>query len=106
MECPICLDQEATNSLHNTLHPARRIVCVRCGVFGISQETIENARGLNNADRWRISAWICEYSRQLVEWGDIEQALAAKVPGLLHRADRMLAALNSWYPGHNFSPSN
>ena len=101
MTCPICLEQDAQNSLHNTLYPARQIVCERCGVFGISQETIEDAESLNNADRWRISAWICEYSPQLLKWEDIEQALAAKVPGLLHRAERMLAELNHRYPGGN-----
>jgi hypothetical protein len=102
MTCPICLDQEATNGLHNALPPARQIVCVRCGDFGISQETIEDAESVNDEDRWLISAWICEYSPQLVKWEDIQQALAAKVPGLLHRADRMLAALNNRYPGGKY----
>jgi hypothetical protein len=107
MACPICLEQDAQNSLHNTLYPARQIACRRCGAFGISQETIEDAEGLNDADRWRISAWICEYSPRLVRWEDIEQALAAKVPGLLHRADRMLAAINYRHPGgNNFSASD
>ena len=107
MVCPICLDEDATNGLHDALLPARKVVCVRCGIFGILQETIEGAKGLNNADRWRISAWICEYSPQLLKWEDIEQALAAKVPGLLHRVDRMLAALNNRHPsGNNFSASD
>ena len=107
MGCPICLDEEATNGLHNALPPARQIVCVRCGTFGISQETIEDAESLNNTDRWRISAWICEYSPQILKSEDIEQALSAKVPGLLHRANRMLAALGKRYPvGYGFSASD
>ena len=106
MVCPICLDDEATNGLHNALPPARKIVCVRCGIFGISQETIEDAESLDNADRWRISAWICEYSPQLVRCGDIEQALKAPVPGLIHRANRMLKTVNKLYPhGGDFLPS-
>lgn len=101
MACPICLNPEATEGLHNSLFPARQIQCVQCGDFGISTETAEDAASLKPKDRWRVSAWICEYSSQVVKWSDIEQALNSSVPGLHHRANRMLRALSRWYPQGN-----
>jgi nucleoside 2-deoxyribosyltransferase len=107
MACPICLSEDATESLHNNFAPAREIRCIRCGDFGISREAAEDASSLKGSDRWRVSAWICEYSPEVVHWEDIEQARAAAVPGLLHRADRMLSALNRLYPrGLQFAPSS
>ena len=106
MGCPICLNPEATESLHNSLPPNRQIRCLQCGGFGISEEAVEDAASIKTEDRWRVSAWIREYSPAIVRWEDIEQALKASVPGLLHRANRMLQALNQWFPrGGDFSPS-
>lgn len=107
MGCPICLNPEATEGLHNSLPSNREILCLRCGDFGVSRETIEDAVSINREDRWRVSAWICEYSPRVVRWEDIEQALKASVPGLLYRANRMLKALNQMFPrgGEFFSSS-
>lgn len=70
-----------------------------CGDFGISRETADDAPSIiSHEDRWRVSAWIREYSPPLVRQEDIEQALKAPVPGLLHRAGRMLSAINQLFP--------
>jgi hypothetical protein len=93
MGCPICLNPEATESLHNRLPPNRQMRCLQCGDFGISVEAIEVAARIKTEDRWRVSAWVREYSPAIVQWEDIEQALKASLPGLLHRANRMLQAI-------------
>jgi len=99
MVCPICLNPDATESLHNTLYPARQIRCANCGDFGITRDVIDVAPALiENKDRWRVSAWIREYAPLFVRVEDIEQALDAPVPGLLHRVDLMLKALNQRFP--------
>lgn len=85
--------------MHNTLMHLRLICCSTCGDFGISRDTIEIAPALiKSSDGWRVSAWIREYAPPIVSSEDIERALQASVPGLLHRADRMLKTLNQWFP--------
>ena len=99
MACPICLNPDATESLHNTLYPARQIRCDHCGDFGITREVIEVAPALiESKDRWRVSAWIREYAPPIVDFGDINLALQAPVPGILHRAEQMLKILNQRFP--------
>ena len=106
MGCPICLNGEATESLHNRLPPNRQMRCSQCGDFGISEEAVEDAASIKTEDRWRLSAWIREYSPPIVRWEDIEQALKAAVPGLLSRPNRMLQVLNQRSPrGSDFSSS-
>ena len=98
MGCPICLNPEAIEGLHNSLPSNREIRCLQCGDFGVSRETIEDAVSINHEDRWRVSAWICEYCPPLVRWEDIEQALAAAMPSMTHRANRMLKWINKEFP--------
>lgn len=99
MTCPICPSPDATEGLHNSLAPARLICCPSCGDFGISRDVIEIVPALiESKDRWRISAWIREYAPSVLSSEDIERALQTSVPGLLHRADRMLKALNHRFP--------
>ena len=99
MTCPICQNPDAMQGVHNTLATARRISCSKCGDFGISIDTTETAAEvIKSGDRWRVSAWIREYSPPIVSSEEIESALQAAVPGLLHRADRMLKKLNQLFP--------
>ena len=105
MSCPICENNEAAVSSH----PARDadvVDCPRCGKFTISRSASVNLRREDDSTRWKISAWIAEYAPEIVTTRDVDTALNSAVPSLNYRADRMLRALNRWYPqGNQFSSS-
>ena len=103
MVCPICLNQEAQERSHPT-RDAQRVACQKCGDFTISRRAIVNLNSVPVEERWRVSAWVREYLPSVVTTVDVEVALKARVPGLLHRGDRMLRALHQRCPqGFAFS---
>ena len=105
MSCPVCNNSEASATKHLT-KDADVVRCLQCGDFTISRSAAANMRNEDESTRWRVSAWIAEYSPPMVTTADVETALESWVPSLHHRADRMLGALNRWYPqGFQFSTS-
>ena len=105
MGCPICLNQEAQERSHRT-QDAQVVDCQQCGSFTISRSAADDFQSAPVEERWRVSAWVREYMPSIVSTQDVEVALKARVPGLLSRADRMLKALNQWFPrGGDFSPA-
>lgn len=102
MTCPICLSPDAQVSNHPS-KDARKVICVRCGTFLISGTAFEEAPSLSADARWRLSAWIRQNVPEMIVSDTLSNAAQIRVPGLLHRADRMLRALNDWHPrGQSF----
>jgi hypothetical protein len=64
--------------------------CPQCGTFTISRSAVVLLDSEDDANRWKISAWINEFSPTVIMTFDIELARASAVPSLHHRADRML----------------
>lgn len=106
MECPICLNGNATV----TPHPAKDanlVECPQCLKFLITRRALVNLKSEDSSTRWKIPAWLVEYQPSIFTAADVDLALQASVPGLIHRANRMLQALNLWFPrgGEFYSPS-
>lgn len=103
MVCPICLETESSATAHPT-KDAYQINCKQCGSFLLSRTAEVNLKSIPNVIRWRISAALRQQEFPVVKWEDVERAEATAVPGLLHRALRMLRALNERFPnGGSFS---
>lgn len=106
MNCPVCNNPEASVAKHST-KDADVVRCLQCGDFTISRSAAINLRNQDDSNRWKVSAWIAEYSPPMVMAGDVDVALRSAAPSLRYRADRMLRALNRWFPqGVVFSTSD
>lgn len=98
MTCPICSNVFATEN--PTTGDTTIIDCVQCGNFTIggSANAILNIPTNFPNERWKISAWQLQYKPRILNIFDIDTALAAAVPSLHQRADRMLRWLQREYP--------
>jgi hypothetical protein len=103
MVCPICLSGESTEKNHPT-RDAVTVVCLQCGEFLIATSAVAALRSAPNASRWKLSAWIREFSPSMVGSSDVDRGLESVAPSLTHRADRMLRWIVSAFPpGTSFS---
>ncbi|MDO8455773.1 MAG: hypothetical protein Q7T07_02540 [Burkholderiaceae bacterium] len=103
MACPVCNNAKSTASNHPS-KDASVVDCPQCGPFAISREAAVNLRSEDEANRWKISAWLNEFAPPVVMAADVELALASAVPSLHHRADRMLRWITTEFPpGKTFS---
>lgn len=106
MACPVCTNGEAKVANHPT-RDASVVDCPQCGPFTISRTAAVNLRNEDDLKRWKISAWICEFSPPEITSTDIDLALASVAPSLHHRADRMLRWITTAFPpGIQFSMSD
>lgn len=64
----------------------------------VSRTASINLRSIPDRDRWKLSAWIGEIKPEIVRSDDVETALSAMKPTLMHRADRMLHWLHGKFP--------
>ena len=96
MTCPICSNGEA--QVRNTIRDSKQVICPLCGEFEIQNTAYDDNQGRIERNRWQVSSWLREYQPRLVGETEIEQALAANKPSLMHRADRMLREINRRSP--------
>lgn len=103
MNCPVCLNAEATTVSHPR-RDANNVKCPQCGEFTISRSAEADIKSRGSENRWRISAWINEYAPEVLTTNDLDTASAAAIPSLHTRAVRMLRWINKKFPpGKQFS---
>lgn len=100
MGCPICLSAEATNVPRGD---GAHLDCPQCGKTYVSGTSEALLRHIDPAERWKLSAWVRERQPAKFTSDELDLAKSAAVPGLMSRAERMLRALNEWFPrGQDF----
>lgn len=103
MGCPVCSNPNAEVRNHPT-RDAAMVDCPQCANFTISKTARASIGNVDEADRWRISAWINQYQPAILTSTDLNFALNSTLPSLHTRADRMLRWIsNSFPPGRQFS---
>ena len=106
MVCPICSNPTAEVRGHPT-RDAAIVDCPQCANFTISRTARAIIGNVDEAKRWRISAWINQYQPAVLTSTDLDSALNSILPSLHTRADRMLGWIsNNFPPGRQFSLSD
>lgn len=103
MGCPICSNPTAEVRSHPT-RDAAIVDCPQCANFTISRTARAIIGNVDEAKRWRISAWINQYPPAVLTSTDLDSALNSTLPSLHTRADRMLRWIHAEFPpGVSFS---
>lgn len=106
MVCPICSNPTAEVRGHPT-RDAAIVDCPQCANFTISRTARAIIGNVDEAKRWRISAWINQYQPAVLTSTDLDSALNSTLPSLHTRADRMLRWIShNFPPGRQFSLSD
>jgi hypothetical protein len=86
------------------MRDTQNVNCPVCGQFEVTNTALaDNAREIER-NRWKISAWLQENSRDILNSIRMQEARDAKPPGVHSRAHRMLSYLVKHFPpGTEFS---
>ncbi len=97
MTCPICKNAEAKKEGESFKEDASKWNCPQCGAFKISRHAEVNLRNINDSHRWKVSAWLVQYSPEMLTANDVDAALGAEPPSIHQRAMQMLRWLSNRY---------